>query len=355
MEYGIALATHAESWKLAKRAEELGYASASFFDTQLLNADPFVAMGACAMATTRIKLGTGVLIPSNRIAPVAASALGSLNKLAPGRIEFGISTGFTGRRTMGLKRVRQADMKEYIRVVMALLAGETVEWQLEGKRRKIRFLNPEIGAIDIAHEIPLYISATGPKSRALVAELGAGWICPLGRAASALDALADMKAKWQAAGRDVRDLHVHGEIGGAVLKDGEAYDSERVKDEAGPSAIMLVHDLVEEDMQDRAPGGALPPALATALEHYRPIYQGFAPADARYLANHRGHLMFLKPEERAICNADLIRNFSWTAPKAELRERLRALGDAGFERISVQIRHAHPSMLEDWWDVFQGV
>ena len=100
MEYGIALATHAESWQRVKRAEELGFTAASFFDTQLLNADLFVAMGAAAMMTKTIKLTTGVLIPSNRIPAVAASALGSLNKLAPGRIEFGVSTGFTGRRTM---------------------------------------------------------------------------------------------------------------------------------------------------------------------------------------------------------------------------------------------------------------
>lgn len=354
MEFAIALATHADSWKIVQRAEELGYDAASFFDTQMLNADPFVAMGAAAMATKRIKLGTGVLIPSNRIAPSAASALGSLNALAPGRIEFGISTGFTGRRTMGLKRVKQADMKEYIRVVQGLLRGETLEWEFEGKRRKIRFLNPEIGAINLKDEIPLYISATGPRARALVAELGAGWIFPLGRAASALEAIADMKAKWQAAGRDLRDLRIHGEIGGAVLRPGEAYDSERVKDEAGPTAIMLLHDLVEEDMQDRAPA-ALSPVLAARLEQYRRLYQRMEPKDARYLANHVGHLMFLKPEERAICDGELIHNFSWTGAKEELRDRIRTLRDAGVERVSAQIRHTHPRMLDDWWEVFQSV
>ncbi len=355
MEYGIALATHAESWKIVKRAEELGYAAAGFFDTQMLNADVFVAMAAAAMATKRIKLVTSVLIPSNRIAPSAACALASLNALAPGRIEFGISTGFTGRRTMGLKRIKQADMQEYIRVAQGLLAGETIEWEFEGKRRKIRFLTPELGAINIRDPIPLFLSATGPRARALVAELGAGWICPLGRARSAFEALSDMKAKWQAAGRDLKDLRVHGEIGGAVLRDGERYDSERVKDEAGPSAMLLIHDLVEEEMQDRAPGGPFPPAFAAAFEKYKALYQRMEPPDARYLQNHVGHLMFLKPEERALCDAELIRNFSWTAPKAELRARLEELKDAGFHRISVQIRHNHPSMLEDWWDVFQGV
>ena len=132
MDFGINLATSSDSWKVVKRAEELGYARAWFYDTQMLNADMFVAMGAAAVQTSRIRLGTGVLIPSNRIAPVAASALASLNALAPGRIDFGISTGFTARRTMGLRPVKLSDMEEYIRIVQAILAGETLEWTFEG-------------------------------------------------------------------------------------------------------------------------------------------------------------------------------------------------------------------------------
>jgi 5,10-methylenetetrahydromethanopterin reductase len=139
-----------------------------------------------------------------------------------------------------------------------------------------------------------------------------------------------------------------------VLRDGEAYDSARAKNEAGPTAIMVVHDLVEEAMQDRAPMN-LPPVLKNALDRYRKIYETMEPADARYLTNHRGHLMFLKDEERHIVDADLIKNMSWTATKPELVERLRALKEMGFERLSVQIRHPHPSMIDDWWDVFQAV
>src|SRR5271168_2994286 len=127
MEFGIALATAADSWKIVKRAEELGFSHAWFYDTQMLCADCFVAMGAAAVQTSRIRLGTGVLIPTNRIAPVTANAFASLNKLAPGRIDFGISTGFTGRRTMGLGAVKLSDMEEYIRVVQALWHRETVE------------------------------------------------------------------------------------------------------------------------------------------------------------------------------------------------------------------------------------
>ena len=83
IDFGINLATSADSWKVVRRAEELGYARAWFYDTQLLNADVFVAMAAAALQTSTIRLATGVLIPSNRIAPVAASALASLNALRP--------------------------------------------------------------------------------------------------------------------------------------------------------------------------------------------------------------------------------------------------------------------------------
>ena len=126
MKFGIAIPTDADSWRLVRRAEELGFHHAWFYDTQMLSADPFVAMAACAMKTTRIRLGTGVLIPSNRIAAVAANAFASLYKLAPGRIDFGVGTGFTGRRAMGLGAVKLSDMEEYIRVVQALWRGETV-------------------------------------------------------------------------------------------------------------------------------------------------------------------------------------------------------------------------------------
>src|SRR6202140_451813 len=141
MDFGIALPTAADSWRVTKEAEELGFTHAWFYDTQMLSADCFVAMGAAAVNTRRIRLGTGVLGPSNRIAPVAANALATLNKLAPGRIDFGVGTGFTARNTMGLGPMRLSELREYLRVVKSLLAGETVEWETEGGRHKIRFLN----------------------------------------------------------------------------------------------------------------------------------------------------------------------------------------------------------------------
>ena len=354
MDFGINLATSADSWKVVKRAEELGYARAWFYDTQMLNADMFVAMGAAAVQTSRIRLGTGVLIPSNRIAPVAASALASLNALAPGRIDFGISTGFTARRTMGLRPVKLEDMAEYIRIVQRLLAGETLEWTFEGQRRKIRFLSPELDVVNLRDPIPLHISALGPRSRALTARLRAGWICATGNMTAAKNSVAEMQKAWHAAGFDPAACVATAFTGGSVLRDGEAFDSPRARAQVGPHATVALHNHVEIEQFGNM-GRSVPPQLSHLAERYQQIYEKYEPADARYLTNHRGHLMVLRPEEHEVCTADLIRTLTFTATAPELRERLRELRRAGYNHFAVSIRHGHPEMLEEWAGVFEGV
>jgi len=59
MQFGIVLPTRADSWRIAQRAEALGVSHAWFYDTALLNAEIFVAMGAAAVKTDRIILATG--------------------------------------------------------------------------------------------------------------------------------------------------------------------------------------------------------------------------------------------------------------------------------------------------------
>jgi 5,10-methylenetetrahydromethanopterin reductase len=352
MDFGINLATSADSWKVVRRAEELGYSSAWFYDTQLLNADVFVAMAAAAMCTSRIRLGTGVLVPSNRIAPVTASALASLNALAPGRIDFGVSTGFTARRTMGLPAVRLAELADYIRVVEGLLARELVDWNSERGPRKIRLLSTDVGVVNVDDPIPLYISAMGPRSRQLTVELAANWMQVAGYQAAALAGVHAMRQAWQEAGVDPTKRVTAALASGCVLDEGEPFDSPRAKAQAGPHAVVGLHAMAET--ADLAPA-AVPPLVASSLERYRQVYETFQPSDARYLENHRGHLMFLKPAEHALCTPELIRAFTFTGTKAELADRISALGEAGHDQFAIRIAHGHPEMLEEWADVFSAI
>ena len=120
MDYGIALTPTAAAGDIAARAEALGFSHVWFYDTQLLCHDILVAMTAAALKTNTIKLCAGVLVPSNRLAAVAANAMASLNALAPGRVIAGLGTGYTARRTMGLPAQKMSDIREYARVMRAL-------------------------------------------------------------------------------------------------------------------------------------------------------------------------------------------------------------------------------------------
>jgi 5,10-methylenetetrahydromethanopterin reductase len=347
MQFAIAIPTAADSWRLVRRAEELGFSHAWFFDTQMLSADPFVAMAAAAVKTTRIVLGTGVLIPSNRIAPVAANAFASLNRLAPGRIAFGISTGFTGRRTMGLGAVKLAEMEEYIRIVQALWRGETVEMELEGQRRPIRLLNPELGLINIDDPIPLYIAASGPRSRRLTAKLGAAWIDNVADAERGAATLEQMRSAWREAGHADDDLRAVAWIGGAVLEEGEPADGPRGMALAGPRAAMLLHRAADTVLAGHPAPLAMRPEFAASAEAYVAHARGFDSA-AYYLSNHRGHLMFVRPDERPFITAEMVRRTSFIGTAADLTRRIGALADAGFGQVVFSIPPGQEHAVEDW-------
>jgi 5,10-methylenetetrahydromethanopterin reductase len=348
MEFGIAMATDAESWRLAQRAEDLGFRSAWFYDTQMLSADPFVAMGAAAVKTSRIRLGTGVLIPSNRIAPVTANAFASLNKLAPGRVDMGIGTGFTGRRAMGLGAMRLKEFEEYIRVMLALLAEETVEAEIEGQRRKIRLLNPDLGLIDTRTPMRLHLAAAGPRARALTARLGAGWINFFSDVPAAVAMLGEMQQAWVAAGPAQGDLQATAFVLGCVLAEGEPADSDRAMAQAGPRAAVLLHRAADEVLSGLPNISPVPESCRAAVEGYVALARTFEPKDAPWLQNHRGHLMMVKPEERPFVTAEMIRISSFTATEAELKRRVGDLRDAGYTEFTVQIVPGQEAAIEDW-------
>jgi 5,10-methylenetetrahydromethanopterin reductase len=353
MEFGITIPTTADCWKIAKRAEELGYTHAWFYDTALVSAEIFVAMGAAALTTSRIKLCAGVLTPSNRIAPVAASGLASLNAMAPGRIIFGIGTGFTGRRTLGRGPVKLRDLETYIRAVEGLLAGRTIDWEMEGTTRKTAFLNPDAGAINIKDPIPTHISAFGPKGRKLTAKLGAGWLNSMSTPDGEAAALAHMRSTWSKAGHATGSLYATLCGGGCVLAEGESADSPRVLAHAGPTAAVAFHSLVEDDSFGEGLGHTDFP-FQEELNAYRAVYRSY-PSETRYISNHRGHMMFVRPEEKHL-TARVVRALTFTGTASELADRLREAKKTGYAQFAVAIVPAYAdTLLEQWARVAEKI
>lgn len=345
MDFGIALPTAADNYKIAQCAEELGFSHAWFYDTQMLSADCFVAMGAAAVHTKKIRLGTGVLVPSNRIAPVTANALATLNQLAPGRIDFGVGTGFTARRAMGFGAIKVKDMETYVHQVYGLLRRETVDFEMEGEKKKIRFLNPELPLFNTKDPIALHFSAFGPRTRALTAKFKAGWIDFVGKVENGVREVTAMKEAWAQAGHAAGDLQATAFALGCVLADGEPADSTRAMAQAGPRAAVMLHRAADEALVGLKPGVAM--LRTPEIDGYIELMRG-QPADARYLENHRGHLMFVKDEEKKFVTAKMIAETSFTAGEAEIKKRIEALKAAGYTQFTIQLVPGQEAAIADW-------
>ena len=78
MDYGIGIPSYIEAWREVQAAEEAGFTHAWFYDSQLIYSDVYATMALAAEHTSKIKLGTLVSIPSNRIAPTTASAIATI-------------------------------------------------------------------------------------------------------------------------------------------------------------------------------------------------------------------------------------------------------------------------------------
>jgi 5,10-methylenetetrahydromethanopterin reductase len=231
---------------------------------------------------------------------------------------------------------------------MALLAGETPELDVEGQRQKITFLNPELGLINLKDPVGLHISAYGPRARRLTARLGAGWLNFVGEVAGGVAAMNAMKGSWADAGRSAANLTAVAFALGCVLEAGEPVDSDRAVAQAGPRAAVLLHRAADEALAGLPNTSPVPASVAEAVAGYVALARGYQPADARYLENHRGHLMAVKPAERPFVTAELIRQTTFTGTEPDLLDRIAALRDAGYTQFTIQLIPGQERAIEDW-------
>ncbi len=134
--------------------------------------DPLLALAYLAACTTRITLGTLVLANGFRAPAQLAREVATLSHLAPGRVVIGLGTG--GRvsefDTFGFQRERPVErLRETLKVVPALLAGETVTF--EGSSARLQDAN-----LLLAEGVPpFWVAAFSPRMLELTAELADGW------------------------------------------------------------------------------------------------------------------------------------------------------------------------------------
>src|SRR5262245_49000052 len=114
MDFGITFPTYIRAWQDATMAEDYGFSHAWFYDSQMCFSDVYASMALVAEHTRKLKLGTLVAILGNRIAPVTAHSIATINELAPGRVILGVGTGFTGRNVMGMPPIPLKTLREHV-------------------------------------------------------------------------------------------------------------------------------------------------------------------------------------------------------------------------------------------------
>lgn len=185
-------------------AEALGFETVWMADTHLVCRELWVTLTACVLGTKRIKLGPGVTVPHTRHVSVTASAILTLDELAPGRIVLGIGTGGSSAQTMGLRL-------EQVGTVGALEAMATAVRRLT-RREPIRFESGTEGTVawlEGPRLIPLYLAGSGPRMLATAGRLGDGVMMYVGTAPTILRAGLDCVATGAAErGRRIEDLDV---------------------------------------------------------------------------------------------------------------------------------------------------
>ena len=162
--------------------------------------DPYVA-SAFVAATTTLEVGTAISLVAQHDAIALAKAVATLDHLAPGRVVLGIGFGYNRPEAAdhGFPPEHRAEVaEETVRLMRALWADE--EAAFEGRFRQ---LSPSWSWPKPSVAPPVLLGAR-PTSRnvARIVDWADGWI-PMGQTPTNVgDDLAEMRRRWDDAGRD---------------------------------------------------------------------------------------------------------------------------------------------------------
>jgi len=181
-------------------AETLGYGTAWMTDTHLVCRELWVTLAACAVATSRIRLGPGVTVPHTRHVSVTASAIASLDELAPGRTVLGVGTGGSAAGTMGLRLeqvARVSTLESVVGNVRRLLARDTMRFESGAEGR--------LGWLASPCAVPIYVAGSGPRMLAAAGRLGDAALMYVGTSPRILRA--GLQHVWAGAAQGGRQPH----------------------------------------------------------------------------------------------------------------------------------------------------
>lgn len=188
---------------IVRAAENAGYRA--LFLPEISGRDALVTLGALARDTRDLLLGTGVLPMRSRTPLLTAMGSATVDERSGGRLLLGLGPGPVGRGALD-------ELAELIGTLRSLFAGGTIERR--GRPVGLSLLP--------SAEIPIWISAMGPKAMRLAGEIADGALlnwCSPERAAFAKARIAEGA---EAAGRDPAEIALGVYVRSWVGQDAEA-------------------------------------------------------------------------------------------------------------------------------------
>lgn len=176
------------------RCEEAGFDGVGIHDHPSSGRDAYLALALAARATQRLRLFPATSSPLVRHPLVLASLAQSMDEIAPGRTYLTVAPGFISTRSIGKPRAAVAVMREAIRDIRKLLAGESVEFGPTPTRLRNRTTTPT----------PVYLLAAGPRMIELAGEVADGAFLMVGLHPAAIRAA--LRHLEQGAARASRSL-----------------------------------------------------------------------------------------------------------------------------------------------------
>lgn len=182
---------------MVEEIESLGFDHLWLTDSSLHARNCYAYLTLAATRSSRLLLGTAVTNPATRHPAITAAAAATVDEIAEGRLILGIGAGDRPLLALGLRPSRLAAVETAIGGIRQLWGGGEVdlhaqEFSLAGAH--LRF--------PARADIPVFISASGPKTLELAGRIADGVILLVGLFPEALDwAIAQVARGADAAGR----------------------------------------------------------------------------------------------------------------------------------------------------------
>ena len=196
--------TPAEFSARVERIEELGYDDLWLTDSSLHARNCYSYLTLAAVHSSRLRLGTAVTNPLTRHPGITAAAAATVQEISEGRFVLGLGAGDRPLEALGLRPAKLAVLDSTIEDVRALLRGSTVQRDGGAYRfddAHLRFGDPV--------EVPIFISASGPRTLELAGRIADGVILLAGLFSDGVRWAMDHLARGAASvGRPVPPVHV---------------------------------------------------------------------------------------------------------------------------------------------------